>query len=207
MRDKLVTRRGEVVQDAPFVKMLLGNPAAGWVWLLPRLWLGYQWINASSHKISNPAWMRTGEALKSFWVGAVAIPKTGHPPVSFDWYREFLRFLLDAQAYTWFARLIAIGELAVGIGLILGAFAGIAALFGGFMNWNFMMAGSAGVNPMLFLLAVALTVSWKVCGHVGADFWLLRRIGTPWRNPRIDPDEPAAKEKEPATTRWGLQES
>ena len=26
--------------------------------------------------------------------------------VSFDWYRDFLQFLLDTQAYTWFAKLV-----------------------------------------------------------------------------------------------------
>ncbi len=207
MRDRLVTRRGEVIHDAPLVEMLLCNPAAGWFWLLPRLWLGYQWIDASLHKISNPAWIKTGEALKGFWTGAVAIPRTGRPPVSFDWYRAFLKGLLDAHAYTWFAKLVAIGELAVGVALILGAFAGIAAFFGGFMNWNFMMAGSTSANPMLFLVAVGLTVSWKVCGLVGADFWLLRWIGTPWRNPKIDPEELAAKKEQPTSTQWGLQTS
>lgn len=206
MRDKLATQRGEVIQDPPLVKMLLNNPMAGWFWLLPRLWLGYQWIDASSHKISNPAWMRTGEALKSFWMGAVAIPKTGRTPITFDWYRAFLQSLLNAQAYTWFAKLVAIGELAVGIALILGAFAGIAAFFGGMMNWNFMMAGSAGANPMLFLVAVGLIMAWRTCGYIGADFFLLRWIGTPWSNPKTDPNG-LPEEKERPARQWGLQAS
>ena len=43
----------------------------------------------------------------------------------------------------------ACGELLIGIALIVGALTGIAAFFGGFMNWNFMMAGSASANPLL----------------------------------------------------------
>ncbi|MCG8349128.1 MAG: hypothetical protein MI924_15260 [Chloroflexales bacterium] len=56
--------------------------------------------------------------------------------------------------YTWFAKLIVYGEILVGLALILGAFIGIAAFFGGFMNWNFIMAGAASSNTLLFTLAI-----------------------------------------------------
>jgi len=177
----VVTRKGEVVQDPPFVTKFLSDPRAGWVFLLLRVWLGYQWVDASMHKITNPAWVTTGEALKGFWTGAVAISATtGKGPITFDWYRSFLQFMLNAQAYTWFAKLVAYGEFLIGIGLILGAFTGIAALFGGLMNWNFMMAGSASTNPLLFVCAVAIILGWKVAGYIGADYFLLRWVGTPW---------------------------
>ena len=123
----------------------------------------------------------TGNALKGFWAGAVAIPASGHPAITFDWYRAFLQFMLNAQAYTWFAKLVAYGELLIGIGLILGAFTGFAAFFGGLMNWNFMMAGSASTNPLLFVCAVAIILGWKVAGYIGADYVLLRYLGTPWK--------------------------
>ena len=35
----------------------------------------------------------------------------------------------------------------IGIALILGAFTGVAAFAGGFMNWNFIMAGTGSTNP------------------------------------------------------------
>ncbi len=206
MRDQVVTRRGEPIQSPPLVRALLANPASGWIWLIPRLWLGYQWIEASSHKIGNPAWMRTGEALKGFWTAAVLIPKTGHPAISFHWYRTFLQMLLDSHAYSWFAKLIAVGELAVGIALLLGAFSGIAAFFGGVRNWNFMMSGSAGVNPMLFLISVGLVIAWRVCGYIGADYFLLRRIGTPWQNPQIDLNV-SPEDTRDAAKQWELQPS
>src|SRR5712691_2344023 len=118
----VVTRKGEVVQDPPFVQKFLSDPRAGWLFLPLRIWLGYQWVSASLHKIGNPDWVVTGNALKGFWAGAVAIPANGHPAITFDWYRAFLQFLLNTQAYTWFAKLVAYGELLIGIGLILGAF-------------------------------------------------------------------------------------
>ena len=176
----VVTRKGYIVQDPPLVQKLLSDRRAGWLWLPLRLWLAWQWLEASSHKLTNPAWMSTGDALKGFWLGAVKIPETGRPAIAFDWYRNFLNFMLNAQAYTWFAKLIAVGELLIGIALLLGAFTGIAAFFSGFMNWNFMMAGSASTNPMLFVIAVGLIMAWKVSGYIGADFFLLRWLGTPW---------------------------
>jgi thiosulfate dehydrogenase [quinone] large subunit len=152
------------------------------VWLVLRIWLGYKWINASLGKIENPAWVQTGDALKGFWTGAVAIPAEGRPAISFDFYRDFLQFMLDAQAYTWFAKLVAYGELLIGIALIIGAFTGIAAFFGAFMNWNFMMAGSASSNPMLFVVALGLILAWRVAGYLGADYYLLPWLGTPWNH-------------------------
>jgi thiosulfate dehydrogenase [quinone] large subunit len=176
----VVTRKGTVVKDPPLTRFLFGDTRMAIVWLVLRVWLGYQWIEASLHKINNPAWVKTGEALKGFWTGAVAIPADGRPPIAFDWYRNFIQALLDAQAYTWFAKLVAYGELLIGIALILGAFTGIVAFFSGLMNWNFMMAGSASINPMLFVVAVGLILAWKVAGYIGADYFLLSWLGTPW---------------------------
>lgn len=177
----VMMNKGERVQDPPIVQRLLGDPRAGWLWVLPRIWLGWQWFEAAQHKIADPAWVQTGEALKGFWSSAVLVPETGRAAITFDWYRAFLQMMLDAQAYTWFAKVVAYGEMLIGIALIIGAFTGIAALAGGFMNWNFMMAGSASTNPLLFVVAVALIMAWKVAGYVGADYFLLRWIGTPWR--------------------------
>ena len=188
----VVSRRGGVVQDPPFVRWLLNDRRAAWLWLLPRLWLGWQWIDASRHKIADPAWVRTGDALKGFWLAAVKIPETGRPPIAFDWYREFLQMLLSAHVYTWFAKLVAFGELLIGVALIAGAFTGIAALLGGFMNWNFMMAGSASVNPVFFAISVGLILAWKVSGYVGADYILLPWLGTPWGRSRCGPLEARA---------------
>ena len=89
--------------------------------------------------------------------------------------------MLGAQAYTWFSDLIVYGEILVGVALILGAFTGIAAFFGAFMNWNYIMAGSASVNGLLLVIAVGLMVGRKVSGWIGLDRWLLPLLGTPWQ--------------------------
>ncbi len=171
-----VNIQGRTIQDPPVLARIFNSPRMAWFWLILRVWLGYQWIEASLHKITNPAWVQTGEALKGFWTGAVAIPAEGRPPISFDWYRSFIQFMLDSQAYIWFAKLVAYGEMLVGIALIVGAFAGVAAFFGAFMNWNFMMAGSASTNPWLFVLALGILAAWKIAGYIGFDYFLFPMI-------------------------------
>lgn len=167
------------VEDPPFAKTIFSTTAFSLVWLVVRLWLGYQWIDASMHKITNPAWVETGTALKGFWMAGLATdPK---PVIYYDWYRNFIQMLVDTQSYTWFAKLVAYGELAIGIAMILGAFVGVAAFFGAFMNWNFMLAGTTSSNPLLFVIAISLVLGWKVAGYYGLDRWLLPKLGTPWK--------------------------
>ncbi len=172
--------RTTLITDPPIAQLLFNDTRLSWLWLIARLYVGYSWLTSGLGKITNPAWTETGEALRGFWVTAVQIPAQGRPPVTFDWYRDFLTFLLNGGHYVWFAKLIVFGELAIGTALILGAFVGIAAFFGAFMNWNFLMAGTASINPVLFTLSILLILAWKTAGYIGLDRWLLPRLGTPW---------------------------
>ncbi len=169
-------------RDPPFAVDLFNNPRWAWLWLIMRLYLGYSWITAGLEKIDNPAWTQTGLALAGYWKNATAIPEPpARPAIAFEWYRDFLLGLLNAHSYVWFAKLIVAGELLVGVALILGAFVGIAAFVGGFMNWNFMMAGSASINPLMFLVTIFLILAWKTAGWIGLDRFVLQSLGTPWQ--------------------------
>ena len=174
------------ITDPPAFASLFGNTRWAWLWLIIRVYVGYTWLISGWGKLSNPGWVGTGEALQAFWQRAVAIPEPpARPAIAFDWYRAFLQALLDSGSYTWFSKLIVAGEILIGLALILGAFTGIAAFLGGFMNWNFMMAGSASINPVLFTLSILIILAWKIAGWWGLDRWLLQWLGTPWRPGRI----------------------
>ena len=180
------TQEGTVIQDPPLARFLFSDTRFSVVWLVVRVLIGWSWIDAASHKLSSPGWMETGEALKGFWANAVAIPEAGSPAIRFDWYRSFIQGMLDSGSYVWFAKLIAIGELLIGIALIVGLFVGIAAFFAALMNWNFIMAGSASTNGLMLLGAVTLILAWKTAGYYGLDRFALPRLGTPWRNPKAE---------------------
>ncbi len=170
-----------VIQDPPIAKFLFGDTRLAWLWLPLRIWLGWEWFGHGLEKFENPKWMETGEALMAFWQRAIVIPETGRPPVAYDWYRGFLEMLLQGGHYTWFAKLVVFGEMAIGIALILGAFTGIAAFFGVFMNWHFVMAGAASTNAMLMAVGLLLILAWKTAGWIGLDHYLLPIVGTPWQ--------------------------
>jgi thiosulfate dehydrogenase [quinone] large subunit len=169
------------VEGPAFTRYLFGNTRAGLFWLPVRIFLGFEWIEAGWHKLTGPGWIDGGTALLGYWQKAVAIPEApARPPISFEWYRTFLQFLIDNNAHTWFAWLITLGEIAVGVGLLLGALTGIAAFFGALMNMSFLLAGSASVNPIMFTFAVGLMLAWKVAGYYGLDRYLLPMLGVPW---------------------------
>lgn len=194
------TQAGTTIQDPPLARLLFSDTRFAVVWLVIRVLVGWSWLDAASHKLSDPGWMQTGEALRGFWERAVAIPEAGRPPITYDWYRSFIQGLLDAGAYTWFAKLIAVGELLIGVALIVGAFVGIAAFFGAFMNWNFIMAGSASTNGLLGIAAIFLMLAWKVAGYYGADRYLLPKLCTPWRGSNVESSSQEERGRPNSTT-------
>jgi thiosulfate dehydrogenase (quinone) large subunit len=177
------TEWGTVMQDPPLAQFLFSDTRFAMVWLVVRVLLGWGWLEPGLRKLGDPAWMQTGDALREFWIKAVQIPESGRPPITFDWYRNFIQSMIDAGAYTWFAKFVAVSEAVVGVALILGAFVGVAAFFGAFMNWNYIMAGSASSNGLFGLVAVLLILAWKTAGWYGLDRFILPRLGTTWQNP------------------------
>lgn len=190
---------GETVEiEGPaFTRFLFSNSGAGLFWLPIRLFVGFAWLEAGWHKASGKGWLDGGTALKGYWEHAAAVPAqgAGSPAITYDWYRSFIQTLLDNGSYSWFAYLITIGEMAVGLGLLVGCLTGVAAFFGALMNMSFLLAGSASSNPVMFGLAIGLILAWKVAGYYGVDRYLLPMLGTPWR-----PGALSGKSTQPAAT-------
>ena len=169
------------VDDPAGWKLLLGNTYLAVIWMPIRFFVGHAWLGAGEHKIRDDAWMSGGTALQSYWDRAVAIPDApARPAITYDWFRDTINYMLTHGWYTWFAKVVAIGEFLIGIGLIVGALVGIAAFFGTVLNFNFLLAGTVSSNPVLFGLTVFLILGWKVAGHIGLDRVLLPALGTPW---------------------------
>jgi thiosulfate dehydrogenase [quinone] large subunit len=179
------------IEGPGFARFLFNNRRAGLFWLPIRLFVGFSWLESGWGKFTSEgnAWLGGGAPLRAYWERAAAIPEEGRPPISFEWYRDFINVLLNGNHEGWFSYVIVFGELAIGVGLILGALTGVAAFFGAFMNMSFLLAGSASTNPIMFTFAVGLMLAWKVAGYYGLDRYLLPLLGTPWR-----PGEVAGRE-------------
>lgn len=204
---------GPVYLDEPAVaRWLFGSSRAAVIWLVARLWLGWEWFQAGWGKVfggnltlrvwdwgdsrypltgdANVGWVKSagdvgvGDAVAGFAAGAVESAQGPHPDVAYGWYVEFLEWVRDT-AHPWLGPTVAISELVIGALLIVGLFTGIAAALGAVLNFSFVFAGSAGVNPAMILVSVLLILAWRNAGWYGLDRWALPLFGTPWQRGRL----------------------
>lgn len=117
----------------------------------------------------NPVWFGSdaGAAMNGFVQGALGKTEGLHPDV-YMWYASFLKGAVLPNLVVW-SNAISVGEVLVGLGLIVGLFTGVAAFFGFFMNLNFLLAGTVSVNPVMMLLALGVVLAHRVAGHWGLD--------------------------------------
>ena len=167
------------IPEPNITRFLFADTRMAPVWLLFRLWLGYEWLTAALGKWVEGGWVGEGAggAVKGFAQGAIAQTTGEHPQVT-GWYASFLENVVVPNAAL-FSYLVIFGETLIGIALILGAFTGIAAFFGVFMNASFIFAGTAGANPLMALVAILLVLAWRVAGWWGLDRRILPAIGVP----------------------------
>jgi thiosulfate dehydrogenase [quinone] large subunit len=174
--------RGLLIQDPPIARFLFQSTSASWLWLIVRVFVGFEFLSHGWQKVNTPAWVNgSGQAILGFWTSALGSTPAGQPVVTYDWYRAFLQLLVASHAEGWFSYVVVGGELAVGLGLILGAFVGLAATGGLLMNLAFLLAGTTSTNPVLAALGVLLILAWKNAGYIGLDRYLLPLLGTPWK--------------------------
>ncbi len=132
-----------------------------------------------------PSWLHSATGLKGF--GRVRAQGRRHGSAlgrELGWYAAFLRWVGGDGAGI-MSKVIALGEVTVGVALILGLFTGIAAFFAGTLTMSFGLAGVAGVNPAFFLFEVLFILGWKVVGRIGLDRFVLPLVGTPWNPGRV----------------------
>ncbi|GHO48753.1 DoxX family membrane protein [Ktedonospora formicarum] len=191
----LQPRTSTQIPEPPVAKFLFADTRMAWLWLIVRLYVGYEWITAGIEKLTGRSiaidsfgemskggpWVFSGHdgtAIQGFVSGALAHATGAHPAVQ-GWYASFLQHVVLPNASV-FAYMVTFGEVLIGLGLIFGALTGIAAFFGVFMNLNFLLAGTVSINPIIGTLALLLVLAWRVAGYYGIDRYLLPLLGTPW---------------------------
>ena len=157
------------IRQSWFAHFFTASTQSAPLWFLVRLYLGWEWLSAGYEKLLNPAWFgpTAGPALQGFVQGALAKTGGAYPDVQM-WYANFLQSAVLSHLTLW-SYAVVFGEIAIGLGLIVGLCTGTAAFFGFFMNLNFMLAGSVSVNPIMMVLALGIMSAHRVAGWWGLD--------------------------------------
>lgn len=174
-----------IIEESKVAKFLFASPKMSWLWLIVRVYVGWEWLSAGWGKFASPAWVgsQSGTALSGFINGALQKAAGAHPDVQ-SWYAGFLQNVVLPHVGFW-SHLVTYGEILVGVALILGIFTGFAAFFGFFMNLNYLLAGTVSINPVLLILSLLLILAWRNAGYLGLDYFLLPYFGTPWHRGKI----------------------
>jgi thiosulfate dehydrogenase [quinone] large subunit len=182
------------IPEPPIARFLFADTRMAWLWLIVRLYVGYEWLTAGWEKLTGysisigsfgqstgGAWVfsaHDGDAIKGFVAGAISQSHGAYPAVQ-GWYAAFLQSVVLPNA-AFFAYLVTFGEVLVGVALILGFLTGIASFFGAFLNMNYLLAGAVSTNPILGFLSLFLILAWRIAGYYGLDRYVLPLLGTPW---------------------------
>src|SRR5215471_14708746 len=170
----------EQFPEPAIAKFFLASAGSAGMWFVVRMYVGAEWLLAGWDKVITPAvWGSSGKAIAGFAAGALAKSGGAHPAVQ-GWYASFLQNFVLPNAGL-FSFLVTWGEVLVGLGLLVGALTGIAAGFGVLMNFNYLLAGTVSVNPILGMFGLFLVLAWRVAGLIGLDSWLLPLLGLPWK--------------------------
>ena len=153
---------------------ILRDPRLGLVWLAARLWVGWEFLDAGWQKTfgseSSSWWGSTGgvHGFLSF-AGSPASTGGAHAAVP-HWYGTLINSVF-IHGDRFFAVAIPLGELLVGIGLILGLFTMASAFFAVLMNLSYLLAGStgAGLNPEMFGLGLLIMFAGSAAYVYGID--------------------------------------
>jgi thiosulfate dehydrogenase (quinone) large subunit len=146
-----------------------------WMWLVIRLYMGYQWFEGGWHKLTGA----TPFSAEGFIKGGIAkiLPPVDpaaaakFKPITAEWWGNFLKDFALPNIKLFNAMVLA-GELLVGIALIVGFATLFAAIMGALMNFSFLMTGSTSSNPYLFALSFILVAAGGAyAGYLGVDYW------------------------------------
>ncbi len=136
---------------------------AALVWTAMRVWLGIMWIQAGVAKIwgaENPDFLHhNGAGVAGF---------ASHGVAAYSWWGSFLHNFVVPNS-GWIAILVAVAELVIGIGLVLGFLTPLMCAGSLLLLFTYVMSGTASVCAFYALFAVILTAMWRTSGWIGVD--------------------------------------
>ena len=122
---------------------------------IPRFVIGYYYLRVGPGKLSDK--FLSGQPLSERFTEIAADP--------FSWHHSFITDFVVPHA-EFFAHLVAFGEVAIGVSLILGCLVRLSSSFGAFHSLNILLAigipaggASFGVNLMFFVMQLMFVFS------------------------------------------------
>ena len=158
------------------------SPFKAIIALILRLYFGYAFLTAGIGKF------QTGFDAKSvsgFLKGGLAqthdallatkgAAAAAHPSVTDTWGWLISHvFLPNADI---FAFVVKSGEVLIGLGLILGCFTTLAALFGMTMNFAFLLTGTVSTNPQMVLGFLIILALGAASYEIGLDRFFMKKL-------------------------------
>jgi thiosulfate dehydrogenase (quinone) large subunit len=160
---------------------------SGWILLPLRLFLGVTFVYAGIQKLTDPQYFNhtapgyIGKQILGFAFGS---------PI-----HNFLVYFVVPHA-TFFGALVAFGELAIGIGTLLGLLLRPAAFFGLLLSLMFFLSASWRIFPYFYGADIVFVFCWitmliagpEMCWLPALDTWLVARLlenASPGSRPRI----------------------
>ncbi|MDF2960379.1 MAG: DoxX family protein [Paenibacillus sp.] len=147
---------------------LRGNKYAAALLMLTRLYLGYSWLTAGWHKLTDG--FDAGGFLKNATTKPIVDKATNE--LIYPTFTAFLNGFAVPNVKL-INILIPWGEFLVGLGLLLGCLTTAAAFFALLMNFMFLFAGTVSTNPWMILIGGIIVMAGANAGKFGVDHYLL----------------------------------
>lgn len=153
-----------------FVKWVRKSKISSGIMVVFRMLLGYTFVSTGYYEVT------CGFDATGFLQNAIANPvKSPQGDILNGWYVTFLKeFVLPNVDI--FNAIGPLGELLIGIGLILGCFTTAAAFFGLVMNFTYLLAGTVVFNPLDIFYGIFILIAGFNAGRCGLDYWIIPYI-------------------------------
>ena len=167
------------------------------VWLAARLVLAYETIPLGWDKVfgaGSAVWVgpQAGLAVAGYLRQALS-SASGELPAAKQWYAWLIQnaFLPHAVVLSY---LVAVGEVLVGIALLLGIFTRFSVAMALLQHMALFYAGTVSMLPYVLPLEVAMLFAGHYAGYSGVDGLVLARV-SPWFRPplRREPSRGASR--------------
>ncbi len=132
-------------------------------WLAVRVWIGCMWFQAGWAKVfgaENPYFLHNN--------GAGVAGFAGHGAAAYSWWGSIMHSFVVPNA-SWIAVLVAFGELAIGLGLVVGFLTRTAAVCSLLLLFTYIMSGTASVTAFYALCALIVLATWRTSTWIGLD--------------------------------------